>query len=111
MQALGILRATIVAGMDARKFRAVNAENLARALWAAMHGITSLLIQMPNFAWGDQQAVIDALIETTIEGLRPRPKAGAARNRRTVARRDAAVGARRADETPSHPGDAPKPLP
>lgn len=72
MRALGILRANIVAGIDARKFRKVDPDVTTRAVWAAMHGVTALLIQMPNFDWGDQQAVIDALTETTIEGLRYR---------------------------------------
>ena len=44
----------------------------ARALWAAMHGITALLIQMPNFAWGDQKAVIESVLDISIEGLRLR---------------------------------------
>jgi hypothetical protein len=44
----------------------------ARALWAALHGVTSLLIQMPNFAWGDQKALVESVIDTAIEGLRLR---------------------------------------
>ncbi len=72
MRALGILRANIVAGIDARKFRKVDPDVATRAVWASMHGITSLLIQMPNFDWGAQQAVIDALIDTLVEGLRYR---------------------------------------
>jgi AcrR family transcriptional regulator len=72
MQALGILRACVVACVDARKFRPVDPDVTARALWAALHGVTALLIQMPNFAWGDQTAVVDSVIDTAIEGLRLR---------------------------------------
>jgi AcrR family transcriptional regulator len=72
MRALGILRACVVACSDAGKFRKVDPDVTARGLWAALHGVTALLIQMPNFAWGDQQAVVDSIIDTAIEGLRLR---------------------------------------
>ena len=82
MRALGILRARVQACVDADKFRKVDAEVTARALWAALHGVTSLLVQMPNFAWGDQKAIIESVIDTAIEGLRLRRRtAGAARRR------------------------------
>ncbi len=45
-----------------------------RSAWAALHGVTALLIQMPNFAWGDQKAVIESLIDITIEGLKRRKR-------------------------------------
>jgi AcrR family transcriptional regulator len=70
MRALGILRACVVSCIDAGAFRRVEPDVTARALWAALHGVTALLIQMPNFAWGDQQAVVDCVIDSTIEGLR-----------------------------------------
>ena len=74
MRALGILRASVDACIAAGKFRKVDPDVTARALWAAMHGITALLIQMPNFAWGDQKAIIDSVIDTAIEGLRIRSR-------------------------------------
>jgi AcrR family transcriptional regulator len=72
MRALGILRSAIVAGIDARKFNKVDPDVATRGVWAAMHGLTSLLVQMPDFAWGDQQTVIDHTINCMIEGLRLR---------------------------------------
>ena len=72
MKALGVLRATIQACVDAGKFRSVDPDVATRSTWCAMHGVTALLIQMPNFAWGDQKAVIESLIDTTIEGLKLR---------------------------------------
>ena len=72
MHALGIMRACVVACVEARTFRPVDADVTARALWAALHGVTALLIQMPNFAWGDQKAVVDSVVDTAIEGLRLR---------------------------------------
>ncbi len=73
MRAVGILRASVAACVDAGKFKKADAEVTTRAIWAATHGVTSLLIQMPNFSWGDQKAVVDSVIDSAIEGLRPRP--------------------------------------
>ena len=73
MRALGILRANVMACVDAGKFKKADPDVTTRAIWAAMHGVTSLLIQMPNFSWGDQKAVVDSVIDSAIEGLRPRP--------------------------------------
>ncbi len=72
MKALGILRTVVQACIEAKAFRSVDPDVTARSLWASLHGITALLIQMPNFAWGDQQAVIDSVIDCAIEGLRAR---------------------------------------
>lgn len=72
MRALGILRSTVVACIDARRFRKVDPDVTTRALWAALHGVTALLIQMPHFTWGDQKAVVSALIDSLMDGLRPR---------------------------------------
>lgn len=74
MKALGILRASIQACVDTGKFRSVDPDVTTRSAWAAMHGVTALLIQMPNFAWGDQKAVVESLIDTTIEGLKLRKR-------------------------------------
>lgn len=72
MHALGIMRACVQACVEARTFRPVDPDVTARALWAALHGVTALLIQMPNFAWGDQKAVVESVIDSAIEGLRQR---------------------------------------
>lgn len=72
MKALGVLRTTIQACVETGKFRSVDPDVATRSTWCAMHGVTALLIQMPNFAWGDQKAVIESLIDTTIEGLKLR---------------------------------------
>ena len=88
MRALGILHATVQACSSARVIRAVDAEATTRALWAAIHGVTALLIQMPNFAWGDPGAVVEALIDTQLRGLqRPAARGAAPARARTSARR------------------------
>jgi AcrR family transcriptional regulator len=48
----------------------VDIETTAQALWAAIHGLTSLLIAKPRFPWVDRERLIDALVENAINGLR-----------------------------------------
>ena len=45
-------------------------EATAQALWAMIHGLTSLLIAKPRFAWVDRERLIDTLVENAISGLR-----------------------------------------
>lgn len=70
MRALGILRAQVEACVSAKKLRRVNVDTATRALWSAIHGVTSLLIAFPAFPWGDREAVIETLIESVVDGLR-----------------------------------------
>ena len=70
MRALGHLRDCIARGVKAKKLRKVNPDVAARAVWAAMHGVTSLLIVQREFPWGDPEEVIDALIDSVLDGLR-----------------------------------------
>lgn len=57
-------------GIDAGRLRDGSAEVLALGLWAAVHGITSLLISLPNFPWpGERGVMIDHLIAQAIDGV------------------------------------------
>src|ERR1700720_842656 len=55
LKALGCLRDCIADGVRARKLRKVDPEVAARATWAAIHGITSLLITHKGFPWGERK--------------------------------------------------------
>ena len=47
---------------------------VALGLWAAAHGITSLLISHPGFPWPpDRSAMLDCLLAQALEGVLPRP--------------------------------------
>jgi AcrR family transcriptional regulator len=72
MRALATLRNTIAAGIKAKKLRKVDPDVAARAAWAAIHGVTSLLIVFQTFPWGDRDAVIRSVIDALIDGLRRR---------------------------------------
>lgn len=43
----------------------------AQAVWTGIHGVTSLMITIPNFPWGDKETVIDHVVDSLVEGLRP----------------------------------------
>jgi AcrR family transcriptional regulator len=53
-----------------KKIPKVDVDVASRALWAGIHGITSLLIVKPAFDWGDRDRVINQLITMLIDGLR-----------------------------------------
>lgn len=42
---------------------------VALALWAGVHGLTSLLITFPGFEWGDREALLEFVLDVQIEGL------------------------------------------
>jgi AcrR family transcriptional regulator len=70
MHAFGFLPRLVGECVKQKKLAKVDVPNASCALWAAVHGITSLLIVMPNFQWGDSERVIDQLITMLVDGLR-----------------------------------------
>jgi AcrR family transcriptional regulator len=55
--------------------RRADAELASQAVWAGIHGVTSLMITIPKFPWADKRAVTDHVIDSLIEGLHPSPQA------------------------------------
>ena len=51
-------------------FASRNADAVSQAIWAAIHGMTSLLIVRCRFPWVEQNLLIDTLIDTLIEGFK-----------------------------------------
>ena len=72
MKAFAYLRRGVTACVEAGKFRGADVEVISRALWAAIHGITSLLIVHKHFPWGDREKVIDLLVDSVVAGLEAR---------------------------------------
>ena len=70
MQAFGFLSRLVGECVKRKKLAKVNPHNASCALWAGVHGITSLFIVMPNFQWGDRDEIIDQLIAMLVDGLR-----------------------------------------
>jgi AcrR family transcriptional regulator len=67
--AFEVLRFMVRRCIAEKRFRAVDAETASQALWAATHGITSLLIQRPAFPWAPKSEVIARVIDGAIDSL------------------------------------------
>ena len=64
------LRAMVSECIRQKRFRQVDVEITGQALWSAVHGVTLLLIDFPDFPWTDKDKLIDTVIQTMIEGLK-----------------------------------------
>ena len=53
-----------------KAFRQVAVETTGQALWSAVHGVTLLLIDFPDFPWTPKDKLIDMVIDTMIDGLK-----------------------------------------
>jgi hypothetical protein len=42
---------------------------MSQSLWAAAHGVTSLLVQRPSFPWVARNKLIAQVIKSAVEGL------------------------------------------
>jgi AcrR family transcriptional regulator len=63
------MRMRVAECVQQKKFRQIDIEATTQILWAAIHGLTSLLIGHPDFPWVDKNVLIDHLINTVIESL------------------------------------------
>jgi len=63
------MRALIQRCVDEKRFRRVSVDAASQALWAAAHGITSLLILRPTFPWTDREKLIGQVIDAAIDAL------------------------------------------
>jgi AcrR family transcriptional regulator len=71
--AFDIMRYMVGRCVDEKRFRAVDVETTSQALWAAIHGITSLLIQRPTFPWVGKKQVIEQVIGNAVDSLMAAP--------------------------------------
>jgi AcrR family transcriptional regulator len=67
-QAFDVLRAMVTACIPAHKAQRRRAETASQAIWASVHGMTSLLIQRPTFRWTTREAVIRQVIDSAVDG-------------------------------------------
>ncbi len=64
------LRAVVSECIQQKMFRQVDVEITGQVMWSAVHGITLLLIDFPDFPWTERDILIDTVIDTTIKGLK-----------------------------------------
>jgi AcrR family transcriptional regulator len=55
--------------VDEKCLRSVGVEAASQAVWAAVHGVTSLLVLRPSFPWADREKLIRRVIDSAVEGL------------------------------------------
>ena len=67
--AIAGLKSRVRACIDAGRFQAEDLDLLAQSLWAAVHGVTSLLIERPSFPWVARGRLIARVIDSAVEGL------------------------------------------
>jgi AcrR family transcriptional regulator len=75
--AFDVLRRAVRRCVEQGPFDSLDVETTSQTLWTAIHGVTSLLIVHPEFPWVDKTELIDAVLDTTIAGLRSRATGGA----------------------------------
>ncbi len=59
----------VVAGIEAGQIRKGDVATISQTVWAAIHGVTSLLIGHTDFPFVEKDALIDNVISTTIKGI------------------------------------------
>jgi AcrR family transcriptional regulator len=69
-RAFGVLRSAVEGCVTSGVFRSVDVDTAAQSLWAAIHGVTSLLIVHCDFPFVPKTRLIEHTIDTMIEGLR-----------------------------------------
>lgn len=67
-RAFDLARALVKLCLGRSKAAERELELRTQALWAATHGITSLLTQRPSFPWASKQRVIDQVIDSAVQG-------------------------------------------
>ena len=64
-----VLRALVAECVRRGKFRSVDVEMTAQVLLAAVHGVTSLLITMPEYPWVERDTLIDYALDSALRGF------------------------------------------
>ncbi len=78
-EAFDVLRRSVGECRSRGGMQAVDEETASQALWAAVHGLTSLLIAKPDFPWVEREMLIETVIAMAVDGLRDEPAPGSGR--------------------------------
>lgn len=69
-KAFGYLKQAVISALESGGIKKGDIDLISQSLWAAIHGITSLLIGHPDFPFVNKNKLIDHVIDTMIEGLK-----------------------------------------
>ena len=64
------LRTMVSECIRQKMFRQMDVETTGQVLWSAVHGVTLLLIDFPDFPWTEKDELINTVINITIKGLK-----------------------------------------
>jgi AcrR family transcriptional regulator len=67
--AFNLLQRLVQRCLEAKKLRRLDVATASQALWAAVHGVTSLLILRPSFPWVNRHRLVQRVIESAVDGL------------------------------------------
>ena len=70
IQAFLAFRDQVAKLIEGGVLRPVDATATTQMLWAAVHGLATLLITAPSFPWADHRLLIDTLVDTLVRGLK-----------------------------------------
>ncbi len=84
--AFQFLREVVRCCVECGRFRDVDVETAAQTLWAAVHGVTSLLVTRPQFPWVRRAELVTEVIDNAIRGFLADTKPPAARRNRAAPR-------------------------
>jgi AcrR family transcriptional regulator len=65
------MRSLVQRCVDEKRFRPLDVDAASQLLWAAAHGITSLLIIRSSFPWADRDKLIGQVIDAAVDSLLP----------------------------------------
>ena len=71
MEAFYQLRGGVAECMAKGRFAEGDPDVMSQVVWAALHGLTALLIVKPSFPWCDRNTLIDVSIQTMVRSMRP----------------------------------------
>ena len=72
MQCFNNLRQSVKQAMDDGHLVEADLETTCQAVWAAMHGVTALLITQPGFPFVEREHLINRVIDMILDGIRRR---------------------------------------
>jgi AcrR family transcriptional regulator len=64
--AFDVLRNIVGECIQGKRFRAIDVELASQSLWIAVHGLTSLFIQLPEFPWVAREKLITTVIDNAV---------------------------------------------
>jgi AcrR family transcriptional regulator len=67
--AFDVLRRMVGRCVAQGRFGSVDRETASQALWAAVHGVTALLIQRPTFPWVPKKRLVQRVIDSAVDAL------------------------------------------